>query len=101
MSTPASDGGAASVGGQDGAGDVAGAGRGEEGDLTGLGRSGQQGGGADGQVAADRYQTAAEMRADLQRAASSMPVSAPSVKLDTYTHLPPSKPGLRRWAFRS
>jgi eukaryotic-like serine/threonine-protein kinase len=29
---------------------------------------------------ADRYQTAAEMRADLQRAASSMPMSAPPIK---------------------
>ena len=33
---------------------------------------------------ADRYQTAAEMRADLQRAASGMPVSAPPTQLDNY-----------------
>ncbi len=33
---------------------------------------------------ADRYQSAAEMRADLQRAASGMPVSAPPTKLDNY-----------------
>jgi serine/threonine-protein kinase len=33
---------------------------------------------------ADRYQTAAEMRADLQRAASGMPVSAPPTRLDNY-----------------
>jgi eukaryotic-like serine/threonine-protein kinase len=33
---------------------------------------------------ADRYQTAADMRADLQRAASGMPVSAPPTKLDNY-----------------
>ena len=33
---------------------------------------------------ADRYQTAADMRADLQRAASGMPVSAPPTRLDNY-----------------
>jgi beta-lactam-binding protein with PASTA domain len=33
---------------------------------------------------ADRYQTAADMRADLQRAASGMPVSAPATRLDNY-----------------
>ena len=33
---------------------------------------------------ADRYQSAAEMRADLQRAASGMPVSAPTTRLDNY-----------------
>jgi beta-lactam-binding protein with PASTA domain/tRNA A-37 threonylcarbamoyl transferase component Bud32 len=33
---------------------------------------------------ADRYQSAAEMRADLQRAASGMPVSAPATSLDNY-----------------
>ncbi len=33
---------------------------------------------------ADRYQSAAEMRADLQRAASGMPVSAPPTRLDNY-----------------
>jgi eukaryotic-like serine/threonine-protein kinase len=33
---------------------------------------------------ADRYQTAAEMRADLQRAASGLPVSAPPTRLDNY-----------------
>ena len=35
---------------------------------------------------ADRYQTAGEMRADLQRAASGMPVSAPPTRLDNYPH---------------
>jgi serine/threonine protein kinase len=35
----------------------------------------------------DRYQTAADMRADLQRAASGMPVSAaPPTRLDNYPH---------------
>jgi beta-lactam-binding protein with PASTA domain/tRNA A-37 threonylcarbamoyl transferase component Bud32 len=33
---------------------------------------------------ADRYQSAADMRADLQRAASGMPVSAPPTRLDNY-----------------
>ncbi len=33
---------------------------------------------------ADRYQTAADMRADLQRAASGLPVSAPPTRLDNY-----------------
>ena len=33
---------------------------------------------------ADRYQTAGDMRADLQRAASGMPVSAPPTRLDNY-----------------
>jgi serine/threonine-protein kinase len=33
---------------------------------------------------ADRYQTAADMRADLQRAASGMPVAAPPTRLDMY-----------------
>jgi tRNA A-37 threonylcarbamoyl transferase component Bud32 len=50
---------------------------------------------------ADRYQTAAEMRADLQRAASGTPVSAPPTRLDNYPHPPPGKPHLRRWPFKS
>jgi serine/threonine-protein kinase len=33
---------------------------------------------------ADRYQTAADMRADLQRAASGLPVAAPPTRLDMY-----------------
>src|SRR5579859_5419706 len=55
---PGLDGGAAAVGGEDRAGDVAGPGRGEEGDdlgdLARLGGAGEQGGGAEGLDAVGR-----------------------------------------------
>src|SRR5262249_56929903 len=43
---------------------------------------------------ADRYQTAADMRADLQRAASGMPVAAaPPTRFDMYPQTPPMGTG--------
>jgi tRNA A-37 threonylcarbamoyl transferase component Bud32 len=48
---------------------------------------------------ADRYQTAADMRADLQRAASGLPVAAAPPRPGIYTSLTRSRP--RRWPFKS